>query len=137
MINELPYSIFNDDLYASDFLSEVLQIQIVPMQNISCNKLSKIGGPKKPHIVLAENLSKFKEEVANCLEFARELSSGVDIFVNDSFSHSHKVLASTVGVTRFCYACMAGFHFEESLYLLKTVTDAAKKPYVAIVCLFL
>ncbi|XP_028775192.1 uncharacterized protein LOC114732066 isoform X2 [Neltuma alba] len=117
----------------ADFLSEVLQIQIVPLQKISCNKLSKIEGTEKPDILLAENLSKFKEEVSNCLEFAKELSSGVDIFVNDSFSHSHKVLASTVGVTRFCYACMAGFHFEESLYQLKKVTDATKKPYVAII----
>ncbi|KAK4272862.1 hypothetical protein QN277_021359 [Acacia crassicarpa] len=117
----------------ADFLSEVLQIQIVPLQNLSCNKLSRLEGPKKPDILLVENLSKFKEEVANSLEFAKELTSGVDIFVNDSFSHSHKVLASTVGVTRFCYACMAGFHFEESLYLLENVTDATRKPYVAII----
>ncbi|KAI9122332.1 hypothetical protein K1719_007021 [Acacia pycnantha] len=117
----------------ADFLSEVLQIQIVPLQNLSCNKLSKLEGSKKPDILLVKNLSKFKEEVANCLEFAKELTSEVDIFVNDSFSHSHKVLASTVGVTRFCYACMAGFHFEESLYLLENVTDATKKPYVAII----
>ncbi|XP_054802747.1 phosphoglycerate kinase, cytosolic-like isoform X2 [Prosopis cineraria] len=117
----------------ADFLSEVLQIQILPLQNISSKKLSKIEGPKKPDILLVENLSNFKEEFANCLEFAKELSSGVDIFVNDSFSQSHRVLASTVGVTRFCYACMAGFHFEESLCLLKKVTEATKKPYVAII----
>lgn len=125
----------DDDLYAPDFLSAVLQIQIVPLQHISCNKLLKVEGPKKADILLVENLSNFKEEVANCSEFARELSSGVDIFVNDSFSLSHKVLASTVGVTRFCYACVAGFHFEESLGLLKKVADVTKKPYVAIVCL--
>ncbi|KAI9094796.1 hypothetical protein K1719_026602 [Acacia pycnantha] len=71
--------------------------------------------------------------LVNCLEFAKELTSGVDIFVNESFSHSHKVLASTVGVARFCYACIAGFHFEESLYLLENVTDATKKPYVEII----
>ena len=90
---------------------------------------------KKENIYILENLSDFKEEVANCLEFARELSSGIDIFVNDSFSNSHKVLASTVGVTRFCYACIAGFHLEERLCLLKNVAGASRKLYFAIVCL--
>jgi len=92
---------------------------------------------EKENIHLLENLSNFKEEVANSLEFARILSSGVDIFVNDSFSNCHKVLASTVGVTRFCYTCIAGFHFEERLDLLKNLAEASTKPYVAIVCPFL
>ncbi|KAJ1412746.1 hypothetical protein SESBI_20180 [Sesbania bispinosa] len=117
----------------ADFLSAVLQIQVVPLQGISCDKLSRMKGLKKENIYLLENLSNIKEEVANCLKFARVLSSGVDIFVNDSFSNSHKVLASTVGITRFCYACIAGFHFEEKLCLLKNVADVSRKPYVAII----
>ncbi|WJX70840.1 phosphoglycerate kinase [Trifolium repens] len=111
----------------------ILQIQVVPLQGISCNKLSEIKGFKKENVYLLENLNNFKDEVANCLKFARVLSSGVDIFVNDSFSNSHKVLASTVGVTRFCYACIAGFHFEEKLRLVKNLAEANKKPYVAII----
>ncbi|XP_040868795.1 phosphoglycerate kinase [Glycine max] len=121
-----------DNLYAIDFLSEVLQIQVVPLHGISFNKLSKMNGLEKENIHLLENLSNIKEEVANCVEFARVLSSGVDIFVNYSFSNSHKVLASTVGVTRFWYACIAGFYFEERLCLLKNLAEASRKPYVAI-----
>ncbi|KAK7266802.1 hypothetical protein RIF29_19458 [Crotalaria pallida] len=117
----------------ADILSAILQIQVVPTQGFSCNNIPKVKSLNKENIHLLENLSNFKEEVANCLEFARVLSSGVDIFVNDSFSNSHKVLASTVGVTRFCYACIAGFHFEERLCLLKNVAEASKKPYVAII----
>ncbi|XP_027357972.1 uncharacterized protein LOC113867126 isoform X3 [Abrus precatorius] len=111
----------------------VLQIQVVPLQGISCNKLSKMNGIEKENIHLLQNLSNIKEEVANCFQFSRVLSSGVDIFVNDSFSNSHKVLASTVGVTRFCYACISGFHFEERLYVLKKLAEASRKPYVAII----
>ncbi|RZB46515.1 Phosphoglycerate kinase [Glycine soja] len=122
-----------DNLYAIDFLSEVLQIQVVPLHGISFNKLSKMNGLEKENIHLLENLSNIKEEVANCVEFARVLSSGVDIFVNYSFSNSHKVLASTVGVTRFWYACIAGFYFEERLCLLKNLAEASRKPYVAII----
>ncbi|RDX79710.1 pgk, partial [Mucuna pruriens] len=116
-----------------DFLSEVLQIQVVPLHGISFYKLSKTNGLEKENIHLLENLSNIKEETANSLEFARVLSSGVDVFVNDSFSNSHKVLASTVGVTRFCHACIAGFHFEERLCLLKNLAEASRKPYVAII----
>ncbi|CAK8533212.1 unnamed protein product [Lathyrus sativus] len=118
----------------ADFLSGILQIQVVPLQGISCNKLSKIKDLlHKENIYLIENLYNLKYEVANCLEFSRVLSTGVDIFVNDSFSNSHKVLASTVGVTRFCYACLAGFHFEENLRLVKNLAETNKKPYVAII----
>ncbi|KAK7381074.1 hypothetical protein VNO78_33598 [Psophocarpus tetragonolobus] len=115
------------------FLSAVLQIQVVPLYSISFNKLSKMNALNKENIHLLENLSNIKEEVANSLEFAKILSSGVDIFVNDSFSNSHKVLASTVGVTRFCYACIAGFHFEERLCILKNLAETSRKPYVAII----
>jgi phosphoglycerate kinase len=90
-------------------------------------------GLEKADICLLENLSEFKEEVANCSKFAQMLSSGVDIFVNDSFSQSHKILASTVGVTRFCHSCVAGFHFEESLCQLKMVAETSRNPYVAVV----
>ena len=132
---ELPYW-RNNYLYVVDFLSGIFQIQVVPLQGISCNKLSKVKDLQKENIYLIESLYNIKDEVANCLEFSRVLSTGVDIFVNDSFSSSHKVLASTVGVTRFCYACLAGFHFEEKLRLVKNLAETNKKPYVAIVCLF-
>ena len=134
-VRQLPYCII-DNLYAVDFLSEVLQIRIVPLHTIYFKKQATMNSLEKENIYLLENLSNFKEEVANCSEFARILSSGVDIFVNDSFSNCHKVLASTVGVTRFCYACIAGFHFEERLDVLKNLAEASRKPYVAIVCLF-
>ncbi|CAK9140791.1 unnamed protein product [Ilex paraguariensis] len=94
---------------------------------------SMTEGRPKSSILLLENLSEFKGEFANCSKFAEQLSLGVDIFVNDAFFQSHKILASTVGVSRFCYACVAGFHFEESLCLLKEAVRTNKKPYVAII----
>lgn len=86
-------------------------------------------------VILLENLSKYKQELANDSEFARKLSSGVDIFVNDSFSTAHKILASTVGVTQFCYACVAGFYFEECLIKLKTILECTHSPSVGVVYL--
>ncbi|KAJ4839765.1 hypothetical protein Tsubulata_035142 [Turnera subulata] len=115
------------------FLSSIIGYQVVAVQCKSSDASSKIEVLKSVDIVLLENLSEFKEEVANSSKFAELLSSGVDIFVSDSFSCSHKVLASTVGVARFCSACLAGFHFEESLRQLKEVAETDKKPYVAII----
>nr|POF14424.1 phosphoglycerate kinase [Quercus suber] len=117
----------------ADFLSSILQCKVVPVSCISCNIPPKMEGLEKADIFLLENLSEFKEEVANCSKFAQMLSSGVDIFVNDSFSLSHKILASTVGVTRFCHSCVAGFYFEESLCQLKKVAETSRNPYVAVI----
>ncbi|KAL6141943.1 hypothetical protein ACLB2K_060229 [Fragaria x ananassa] len=117
----------------ADLLSSVIDYKVVPVKCISHNMASKREGFEKSDIVLLENLADFKGEVANCSKFAQVLSSGVDIFVNDYFSRSHKILASICGVARFCYACLAGFHFEESLYHLRRLAETSTKPYVAII----
>jgi phosphoglycerate kinase len=124
-----------EGLYISDFLSSILHCKVVPVHCISCDTPSKMEDLENADIFILDNLSKFKEEVANCSKFAQTLSSGVDIFVNDCFSHSHKILASTVGVARFCHSCVAGFHFEESLCQLKKVAETSRNPYVAVVSL--
>lgn len=90
-------------------------------------------GIGKMDAIVYDNLSKFKGEVSNSSKLAELLSSGVDILVNDSFSQSHKMLASTVAITRFCYASLAGFHFEESLYEMRNASETDKQPYIAIV----
>ncbi|XVF76420.1 hypothetical protein PTKIN_Ptkin13bG0264800 [Pterospermum kingtungense] len=117
----------------ADILSSVLRLKVVALRCISCNMPLKMEDLQKADILLLENLSEYKEEVSNCSKFAELLSSGVDIFVNDSFAQSHKILASTVGVARFCYASLAGFSFDESLHQLKKIAKTNKKPYIAII----
>ncbi|XP_065855843.1 phosphoglycerate kinase, cytosolic-like isoform X2 [Euphorbia lathyris] len=117
---------------AAGILTSVLKHKVVALQCIR-DELLKTEVLKKTYILLLENLSEFKEEVANSSKFAELLSSGVDIFVNDSFSLSHKILASTVAIARFCSARLAGFHFEQCLYQLKKTSTTDKKPYVAII----
>ncbi|XVF07866.1 hypothetical protein REPUB_Repub06bG0176600 [Reevesia pubescens] len=118
---------------AADILSSVLQQKVVALRCISRNIPFKREDLQKADILLLENLSDYKEEIANCSKFAELLSSEVDIFVNDSFCLSHKILASTVGVAHFCYASMAGFSFDESLRHLKKIARTNKKPYIAII----
>ncbi|KAF9596164.1 hypothetical protein IFM89_007482 [Coptis chinensis] len=115
------------------YLSSVLQIKVIPTNWISDCKWSKVEDLDKADIFLVENLSMFREELANQSGFARKLSSVVDIFVNDNFSQSHKILASTVGVARYCYASIAGFSFEEELTRMVEMTRTSKQPYIVII----
>ncbi|XP_011030210.1 PREDICTED: phosphoglycerate kinase-like isoform X6 [Populus euphratica] len=48
-------------------------------------------------------------------------------------SQLHDAETVAVGIARFCSACIAGFHFEESLCQLKKVARTNKRPYVAII----
>ncbi|KAL8516688.1 hypothetical protein ACS0TY_015084 [Phlomoides rotata] len=117
----------------ADFLSSMLELEVVPLKHVSEHLHSDVEDSQRSHILLLENLFFVKGERANCLNFAKELASGVDIIVNDAFSECHKVLASTVGVASFCYACIAGFYFEEGIYKLKKIINTAGRPYVAII----
>lgn len=114
-------------------MSSILKLKVVPMKSFPGYELPKMEDFLTPSIYLFENLSKFKEDLANCSKFSEELCSGVDIFVNDAFFQSHKVLASTVGVTSFCYASVAGFQFEEGLIQLKKAFGTKRNPYIAMV----
>ncbi|CAL4933875.1 unnamed protein product [Urochloa decumbens] len=117
----------------AEYLSSLLQVEVIPVDGgpglISFKKEEWVQNS----IILFENLLNFRGEVANCNDFSQKLASGATIFVNDSFSLSHKILASTVGITRFCYASLAGFHFDEELTRLIKITDTTRHPYIAIV----
>lgn len=116
----------------AELLSSILQLKVVACKSISELQQLKMAQLVKGDVILLENMSNYKQERANNSEFSSRLASGVDIFVNDSFSSAHKILASTVGVTQFCYTSLAGFYFEECLYNLKKITECKKSTYVAV-----
>lgn len=82
-------------------------------------------------VILLENTRFHPEERANDLEFARQLASLADIFVNDAFGAAHRAHASTEGVTHYLPA-VAGFLMEKELEFLGQVTESPEHPYVAI-----
>jgi len=121
----------------AEYLSSLLQLQVIPVDGAPGLTSFKKEKWVQNNIILFENLLSFRGEVANCNDFSRKLASGATIFVNDSFSLSHKILASTVGITRFCYASLAGFHCEEELKRLIKIMDTTRCPYIAIVIISL
>ncbi len=87
---------------------------------------------KPREVLLLENLRFHMEEEANDDDFARELASYGDLYVNDAFGTAHRAHASTEGITKFLKPAVAGYLMQKELaYLGKAVTDP-KRPYAAI-----
>ncbi|KZV26049.1 hypothetical protein F511_13927 [Dorcoceras hygrometricum] len=129
----LPSGSYLSTEFVADYLASVLELKVVPVKFSDRHKHPGIEESKNYDILLLENLFYLKGELANCSKFAKELATGVDIVVNDAFSQSHKVLASTVGIASFCPAYVAGFYFEEGLSKLKKLIWTGESPYMAII----
>jgi phosphoglycerate kinase len=83
-------------------------------------------------VLLLENLRFHPEEEKNDDEFARELASLCDVYVNDAFGAAHRAHASTVGITKFVKQSAAGLLMERELEYLGRVIDDPVHPFVAI-----
>ena len=82
-------------------------------------------------VVLLENLRFHNEETKNEPEFARQLASLADLYVNDAFGTAHRAHASTEGVTHYLPAA-AGFLMEKELDFLGKAVESPEHPFVAI-----
>lgn len=86
---------------------------------------------KPGDVLLLENTRFHAEEEKNDLDFAKQLASLADMFVNDAFGTAHRAHASTEGVTHFLPG-VAGFLLEKEIkYLGQAVADP-KRPFVTI-----
>ena len=82
--------------------------------------------------LLLENLRFHGEEEANDENFARELASLGDVYVNDAFGSAHRAHASTEGVTRFLKPAVAGYLMKKELDYLGRAVGTPARPYAAI-----
>ena len=87
---------------------------------------------KEGQTLLLENLRFYKEEETNNKDFSEDLTLGIDYFVNDAFSCSHRRHSSTVGVTNFLPSFM-GTHLEKEIKALEGVLNNPNKPVAAII----
>jgi len=83
-------------------------------------------------VLLLENLRFHKGEEKNDPEFARQLASLGEVYVNDAFGTAHRAHASTEGVTRFLPG-VAGFLMEKELNFLGSALEHPQRPFAAIV----
>ena len=91
-----------------------------------------VNGLKPGECLLLENLRFHVQEELNDLNFAKELASYGDLFVNDAFGTAHRAHASTEGVTKFLRPCVAGYLMMKEIDYMGRAVQNAQRPYIAI-----
>lgn len=82
-------------------------------------------------LLLLENLRFYPGEEANDEEFASQLASLAECYVNDAFSAAHRAHASTFAVAKLLPSA-AGFLMEKEVNSLSLITSNPEHPFVII-----
>lgn len=94
-------------------VAKYLKISFLADKDLNSIK-KKINRMKNGDVVLLENIRIHKEEEKNGENFAKNLASLGDIYINDAFSASHHNHASIAGITKYLPS-YAGLLFQEEL----------------------
>ena len=86
---------------------------------------------KEGEVMLLENVRFHREETDNDPEFAKQLASMAEIFVNDAFGAAHRAHASTAGIAAYLPA-VSGFLIEKELTVLGNAINNPERPFMAI-----
>ena len=83
---------------------------------------------KEGEVLLLENVRFHPEEEKNDENFARELASLADVYVNDAFGSAHRAHASTEGVARFLKETAIGYLMQKEIEYLSKATKSVTEP---------
>ena len=92
---------------------------------------AKVAALQPGQAVLLENTRFDARETKNGAEFARELASMAEIFVNDAFGAAHRAHASTAGVADYIPA-VCGYLIEKEISVMGSALENPARPFVAI-----
>lgn len=92
---------------------------------------SEIKKLKTGEVALLENTRFVKGEEKLDYDFAKDLASLADIYVNDAFGTSHRAHASNMGVAKYLPSAM-GFLLEKEVEYLEGAVQNPDRPFVAI-----
>ena len=113
-------------------LSKLLGKEVIMAKDvIGEDPKQKAANLKQGQIMLLENVRFHKEETDNSPEFAKELASMAQIYVNDAFGTAHRAHSSTAGVAAYLPA-VSGFLIEKELKFLGNAINNPQRPFVAI-----
>lgn len=115
-------------------LGELLSAKVIMAPDcIEKEAKAAVDSAKPGDVVLLENLRFHPEEEANEPNFAKELASLGQVYVNDAFGSAHRAHASTEGITRFLKPAVGGYLMEKELKYLSQAVGNPARPYVAII----
>lgn len=113
-------------------LSELLGQEVILAQDvIGEDAKAKAKELKEGQVLLLENVRFHKEETKNDPEFAKELASMADIFVNDAFGTAHRAHASTAGLADYLPA-VSGYLIKKEIDIMGKALSNPERPFVAI-----
>ena len=114
--------------------SEILKVPVKFAANCIGIAAKEASDNLKPgEVLLLENLRFHPEEEAGNVDFAKELASLGDIYVNDAFGTAHRAHSSTTIIAQFFpeAKCFGGLLAKEIESLNKVLKDS-KKPVTAV-----
>ncbi len=90
---------------------------------------------KMGQVMLLENVRYYKEEEKGAIDFAKQLASYGDVYVNDAFGTAHRAHASTAIIAQFFDNTKKtfGFLMEQEVQAANQVMHNAEAPFTAII----
>jgi len=114
-------------------LEKMLQRPIIFCGELNSEKLKQCVDQLTPgSLVMLENLRFFPGEELNRHQFAKQLASLADVYIDEAFSTAHRRHASIVGLPQYLPA-LAGFGFNEEVEQLDQLISRPQRPFVVVV----
>ena len=118
----------------ADYLENIYgdQFKFIPSPEVVDEKVKEeVNKLEDGQIALLENTRFRKEETKNGEDFAKELASLADLYVNDAFGTSHRAHASNVGVASILPSAV-GFLIEKEIDVMGKALEDPDHPFVSI-----
>lgn len=117
---------------AAKRLAELVDAKVICANDIYGEDAKAKAEALQPgEILVLENLRFDKREKKNDPEFAKELASLAELYVNDAFGTAHRAHASTAGVADYLPA-YAGYLIMNEVKTLGGMLENPKRPFTAI-----
>lgn len=115
------------------FLRKFLSSPVIFCDDVVGNRAKEAAAKLEPSETLVlENPRFLPEEENNDENFAKELASLGDVYIDDAFSESYRAVASNSAVKKFLPS-YAGFLFEKEYEILNRVMEQGERPIVLII----
>lgn len=114
-------------------VSEIVGVQVKFVSESVGSEARRAAGDLEPgEILMLENLRFHPEEKKGDEDFAKELASLGDIYVNDAFGTAHRAHASTTIVAKYFKDKCFGLLLAKEIESLERVLGSSEKPVTAI-----
>ena len=116
----------------ADRLNELLDGKVTFAEDIiGEDAKAKVAALKEGEAVLLENVRFDARETKNGADFAKELASFAEVYVNDAFGSAHRAHASTAGVADYLPA-VCGYLIQKEISIMGKALAEPARPFVAI-----